>query len=151
MRRVVRAGVFLGVVTAILEGVFLLPPRAMTAEVEIGQVVVTATKTEIAISDAPQSISVITGEEILRTPDRSIAEIIQRGPGVVINQTGPMGGLNTASIRGSTSGQVLILLDGRRLNDYQNGQFDLSNLHIQRIRSGARLNRINLSLVLGNL
>jgi outer membrane cobalamin receptor len=95
-------------------------------------VVVTATKTEIAISDAPQSISVITAEEILRSPDRSIAEVMQRVPGVVINQVGPMGGLNTASIRGSESGQVLILLNGRRLNNYQNGQFDLNNLPVSK-------------------
>ena len=97
-------------------------------EVELGQVVVTATRTEVEISDAPQSISVITKEEIRNTPDRTIPEIIQRAAGVQINQNGPIGSISTVQIRGSEAGQVLILIDGRRINDAQNGQFDLSNL-----------------------
>ena len=94
----------------------------------MGQVVVTATRTEVEISDSPQPISVITKEEIMNTPDRTIPEIIQRAAGVQINQNGPIGSVTSAQIRGSEAGQVLILIDGRRINDAQNGQFDLSNL-----------------------
>jgi len=54
---------------------------AWGAEVELGQVVVTATKTEIEISESPQSIAVITKEEIQNSPDRSIGDLIQRTPG----------------------------------------------------------------------
>ena len=98
------------------------------AEVDVGQVVVTATKTEMEISDSPQSISVITKEEIRNSPDRTIPQVIQRAAGVLINQTGPTGGLSTATIRGSEAQQVLIMINGRRINDAQNGQFDLSTL-----------------------
>jgi vitamin B12 transporter len=103
-------------------------PGARGDEIELGQVVVTATRTEVEISDSPQSISVITKEDIMNSPDRTIPEVIQRAAGVQINQTGPLGGLSTASIRGSEAQQVLIMIDGRRINDAQNGQFDLSNL-----------------------
>ena len=112
----------------VLAGIVFLNPPAMGAEVELGQVVVTATRTEVEISDAPQSISVITKEEIRNTPDRTIPEIIQRAAGVQINQNGPIGAIATAQIRGSEAGQVLILIDGRRINDAQNGLFDLSSL-----------------------
>ena len=78
------------------------------SEVELGQVVVTATRTDVEISDAPQSISVITKEEIRNTPDRTIPEIIQRAAGVQVNQNGPMGSISTAQIRGSEAGQVLV-------------------------------------------
>jgi outer membrane cobalamin receptor len=105
---------------------------AWGAEVELGQVVVTATRTEVEISDSPQSISVITKEEIRNTPDRTIPEIIQRAAGVLIANYGPMGALTTANIRGSEAEQVLIMIDGRRINDYQNGQFDLSNLPLSK-------------------
>lgn len=105
---------------------------AVAAEVEVGQVVVTATKTEVEISEAPQSISVITKEEIQNTPDRSIGEIIQRAPAILITQYGPLGSLATPQVRGSASGQVLILVNGRRINNAQNGQYDLSNLPIPR-------------------
>ena len=115
-----------------LAAIICISPAAMGAEVEVGQVVVTATRTEVEISDSPQSISVITKEEIMNTPDRTIPEVIQRAAGVQINQNGPMGSLPLAQIRGSEAGQVLIMIDGRRINDAQNGQFDLSNLPLSK-------------------
>ena len=111
-----------------LAGSLLGGPAAMGAEVELGQVVVTATRTEIEISDVPQSLSVITKEEIMNSPDRTIPEVIQRAAGVLITNNGPIGSLTSANIRGSEAGQVLIMIDGRRINDAQNAQFDLSNL-----------------------
>jgi outer membrane cobalamin receptor len=101
-------------------------------EVDVGQVVVTATKTEVEISDVPQATSVITKEEIMNTPDRSVAEVIQRAAGVEVTQYGPVGAVALPKIRGSESGQVLILLNGRRINDAQSGQFDLSNLPVNK-------------------
>ena len=80
-----------------LAGSLLGGPDAMGAEVELGQVVVTATRTEVEISDSPQPISVITKEEIMNTPDRTIPEIIQRAAGVQINQNGPIGSISTRS------------------------------------------------------
>ena len=59
--------------------VFSIAP-AWGAEVDVGKVVVTATKTEMEISESPQSISVITKEEIQNSPDRTIGEILQRAP-----------------------------------------------------------------------
>jgi len=103
---------------------------AWGAEVEVGKVVVTATKTEMEIGESPQSISVITKEEIQSSPDRTIGEILQRAPAVLINQNGPMGSLAVPQVRGSSSGQVLILVNGQRLNDAQNGQYDLNSLPV---------------------
>ena len=123
VRRFFRVGVsFLGLALVSID------PTATGAEVELGQVVVTATRTEIEISDVPQSISVITKEEIMNSPDRTIPEVIQRAAGVLITNNGPMGSLTTANIRGSEAQQVLIMIDGRRINNAQNGQFDLSAL-----------------------
>ena len=102
------------------------------AEVDVGQVVVTATKTELEISDVPQATSVITRKEIINTPDRSVAEIIQRAAGVEVTQYGPLGAVSLPKIRGSESEQVLILLNGRRINDAQSGKFDLSNLPVSK-------------------
>ena len=124
-----------GRIALILFSIFTLGftnPRAGGAEVEVGQVVVTATRTELEISDTPQSISVITKEEIRNTPDRTIPEIIQRAAGVLITNNGPLGSITTANIRGSEAGQVLVMIDGRRINDAQNGLFDLSNLPLSK-------------------
>ena len=125
-----KKGSGLWVITALTAGVVFSTAPARGAEVEVGKVVVTATKTEMEISESPQSISVITKEEIQNSPDRTIGEILQRSPAVLVNQNGPMGSLAVPQVRGSTSGQVLILVNGQRLNDAQNGQFDLNNLPI---------------------
>jgi outer membrane cobalamin receptor len=118
---------------------------AWGAEIELGQVVVTATKTEIEISESPQAITVITKEEIQNSPDRSVGELIQRTPGTVVTKYGQAGSLSLPQIRGASAGQVLILVDGRRVNDAQNGLYDLSALPVAReeierievLRSGA--------------
>ena len=120
----------MGIVIGI--GVIFSGPGGWGADVSVGQVVVTATKTEVEISDVPQATSVITREEIANTPDRSVAEIIQRTAGVEVTQYGPVGAVALPKIRGSESGQVLILLNGRRINDAQSGQFDLSNLPVSK-------------------
>jgi outer membrane cobalamin receptor len=120
----------LWVIAGLTVGMVLPTPTAQGADVEIGKVVVTATKTEMEISESPQSISVITKEEIQNSPDRTIGEILQRAPAVLVNQNGPMGSLAVPQVRGSTSGQVLIMVNGQRLNDAQNGQYDLNNLPV---------------------
>ena len=122
----------IGLVLFIVVGFVGLNGATWGAEVELGQVVVTATKTEIEISESPQSIAVITKEEIQNSPDRSVGELIQRTPGTLVTKYGPMGSLSLPQIRGSSAGQVLILVDGRRVNDAQNGLFDLSALPVAR-------------------
>ena len=77
-----RKGFITGVLLVSFFGLIFPSQKAGGAEVELGQVVVTATKTEIEIAESPQSISVITGKEIAESPNRSIAEMIQRAPAV---------------------------------------------------------------------
>jgi vitamin B12 transporter len=120
----------LWIMAGLAAGVVFLAPPAQGAEVELGKVVVTATRTETEISEVPQSMSVITKEEIQASPDRTIGEILQRAPAVQVTQNGPMGALAVPQVRGSTAGQVLILLNGQRLNDAQNGLYDLNNLPV---------------------
>ncbi len=104
--------------------------NAEASEVDVGQVVVTATRTEVEIGESPQPVSVITRQEIVNSPDRTIGDVLQRVPGVEVVQNGPRGSLSSAQIRGSEGQQVLILINGRRVNDAQSGVFDLSNLPV---------------------
>jgi len=127
-----RNGVALWIFLLSVAGMFLLGQTARGAEVELGQVVVTATKTEIEISESPQSISLVTKEEIGKSPDRTVGEVIQRVPGVEVIRLGPRGAISSAQVRGSESEQVLIIVNGRRISDAQSGKFDLSNLPVNK-------------------
>jgi vitamin B12 transporter len=98
--------------------------------VKLNEVVVTATKTEQGLEDITQSVTVITADEIRESGATTAAEIIERTTGVEVNDIGPTGAVTGISIRGSTSTQVLVLLDGMRLNSAGTGGFDMSDLPV---------------------
>ncbi|WP_232816306.1 TonB-dependent receptor plug domain-containing protein [Chryseobacterium capnotolerans] len=70
---------------------------------------------------ANQNITVITKEEIANAPSKSIDEILQQVPGMDIRRRGSNGVQSDISFRGSSFEQVLLLLNGVRVNDSQTG------------------------------
>ena len=80
-------------------------------------IVVTATRTPQPLSKTGESVSVITGEELLQRQILSIGDALQETPGIVTVRNGGIGQNATVSIRGAEAGQSLILVDGVRIND----------------------------------
>jgi len=83
-------------------------------------VVVTASRVEQRVTEAPASVTVITREQILNSGAISIADILRMAPGVDVMQNA---GANwDVSIRGFAhigSNKVLVLIDGRTAyNDF---------------------------------
>lgn len=83
---------------------------AQPAPVELDEMVVTAAGFEQNISDAPASISVISGAELARKSYKSIVDAVNNVPGVYV--TGG-GGAQDISIRGMDDSYTLYLIDGR--------------------------------------
>lgn len=79
------------------------------------EVVVTATRNEQPIAEAPATMSVVTGTELRRRPVQDLAEALENEPGVAINGIGMT--RRGISIRGMSNEHVLTLVDGRRIND----------------------------------
>jgi len=98
--------------------------------VQLKEVVVTATKTEKQPQDVTQSVTVISADEIRTSGATNVAEVISTKAGVMVNEQGPVGALQSVTLRGSTYQQVLVLLDGKRLNSGSAGGYDLSELPI---------------------
>jgi outer membrane cobalamin receptor len=98
--------------------------------VKLKEVVVTATKTEKQPQDVTQSVTVITADEIEKSGATNVAEVISTKAGVMVNEQGPVGALQSVTLRGSTYQQVLVLLDGKRLNSGSAGGYDLSELPV---------------------
>lgn len=59
------------------------------------------------------------------------SDILSLSPGVVVRDYGGFGQLKTVSVRGSSSNQVVVLLDGLRLNNPLSGGVDLSTIPVQ--------------------
>src|SRR5690606_29374463 len=82
----------------------------------LGDTVVSASGFEQKVTEAPASISVISGEELQQKRYNNLAQALGDVEGIDIGQgTGKTGGLNI-SIRGMDSKYSLILIDGRRQN-----------------------------------
>lgn len=94
------------------------------------EVVVTATRMAEPLSKASASVAVVTAEEIAARGATRLDEVLQDVVGLHVVSSGPAGSLSSASIRGSEASQVLVLIDGVRLNSPQHGQFDLSQLPV---------------------
>jgi iron complex outermembrane receptor protein len=90
-------------------------------ETNLDEMVVTATRTEKSIADAPGSVSVVTKKEMEKRNIQSADEALNLLQGVYDNRTkGLMGGSSTSNVnfRGlSGSGRTLLLLDGMPMNN----------------------------------
>jgi len=100
---------------------------------ELNEVVVTATRIDSDVLDSPSPIAVITQQDIAASGAHDLAGVINAQPGVVVNDYGPVGATQSVSLRGSTSSQVLVLLDGIRLNSGRDGSVDLSTIPLEGI------------------
>jgi iron complex outermembrane receptor protein len=83
-------------------------------------VVISATRSEIPVFDASQSVTVLTEEEIMDSPFERIEDILRFSAGIENhshygNQTG--GVSSHLSMRGVGRNRILMLLDGVPLND----------------------------------
>lgn len=112
------------------------PSIVAAEEVELGQIVVTATRTESAIDSIPSSVTVITSDEIERKEAVTVVEILRDVPGLDVVQSGGPGGNSSVYIRGGESGSTLIMIDGVQVNSPTTGSYNLGELmsdNIERI------------------
>ena len=100
---------------------------AQTAEDEI---VVTASGFEQPRSETGQAIEIVGRDRLDQLQSATIADALQTVPGVRIATRGGLGGQSSAFIRGGSSAQTLVLIDGVRINDLTspNGAFDFGAL-----------------------
>lgn len=111
----------------------LLGEILFTSPLNIGEVVVTATKTPMPIRDIPLSVSVITRDELMGSNAKTVGELLfdMGGPGIYILSYGSSPRASSSvSIRGSRPTQVLVLLDGVPINSISSGVADLSSVPI---------------------
>ena len=96
------------------------------------QMVVTATRTETSLKQAPASMSVITAEDIENNPGITLADIVADSTSVESDFDSTRAGRQMISIRGMDSDYTLIMVNGRRLSSasaiIRGNDFDLSTI-----------------------
>ena len=93
-------------------------------ENELDPVTVTASLKPANLSSTGRNIVVFQGEQIARLPVNSIDELLRYLPGLELQARGPMGSQSDILVRGGTFQQVLVVVDGIRINDPNTGHFN---------------------------
>ena len=85
-------------------------------KIKTGQVVVSATRTEKELKETASTISVVTQEEIERSPAPTVADLLRDIPGVQIHDQS-VAGVKRVTIRGESASRVLVLVDGQKISE----------------------------------
>ncbi|MDR1259102.1 MAG: TonB-dependent receptor [Tannerellaceae bacterium] len=92
---------------------------------EIDEVTVTASRMETPLSQTAKLVTVITREQIEQSPAQSIQDILVYAANIDVVQRGGHGVQADISIRGGTSEQNVILLNGVNLSNAHTGHYSL--------------------------
>lgn len=111
--------------TFILIFVVSLHTRAQDSSLLLSNVIVTATQAAQHQKESGRNIIAINGAAFASLPVHSVDELLRYIPGIEIQQRGPQGSQADITIRGGTFQQVLVIIDGIKLNDPLTGHFNL--------------------------
>src|SRR5579875_3639284 len=107
----------------ILTCAFLTTTFAQEKNNDLDPVTITTSLAPERTSQTGRDIFVIKGDRFADLPVHSIDELLRYLPGIEIQSRGPMGAQSDIVLRGGTFQQVLVILDGLRLNDPNSGHF----------------------------
>lgn len=87
---------------------------------KLDDIVVSTSRSEIPVGDAPQSVTVLSGEDIMASPFERVEDILRAVPGVYNTRhygAQTSGVSNPITMRGVGGSRVLVLVDGVPQND----------------------------------
>jgi len=96
----------------------------LSAQQELDPVTITASIQPISASATGRNILIIKGEQFSKLPVNSVDELLRYLPGIEVQMRGPMGAQSDIVMRGGTFQQVLVIIDGVRINDPNTGHFN---------------------------
>lgn len=103
-------------------------PVVSGAQAAEDTIVVTATRTEIALNDAIVPVTVITRDQIAQSLASDLPELLRFEAGIDIGRNGGPGQATSVFMRGSESNHTLVLVDGVRINPGTIGGAAIQNI-----------------------
>ncbi|WDH34766.1 TonB-dependent receptor domain-containing protein [Pseudomonas chlororaphis] len=118
----------------------LLPTGQLLADtlereqaLKLPDTLISANRQVEARNDSSAANTVFTRDDIDRLQPSSVTDLLQRVPGVQVAQSGGRGSVPGIYIRGTSSAQTLVLVDGQRIGSSSSGDSNLQHLNIQQI------------------
>ena len=108
----------------------ILQAQVIDESSKIDEIIVKSTRSNSNIYQLGSSVEIITAEDIKKSSFNFVSEALQTSSGVYVSQTGSFGGTATVRIRGASSDQTLVLIDGVPISDPSSpgGGYDFSSL-----------------------
>jgi len=103
---------------------FNLDELVLAQSAELDSVTVTASIIPQKEKETGRNILSISGSNIQHLPINSIDDLLKYLPGIEVQQRGPQGAQSDIIIRGGTFQQVLVVIDGVRMNEPLTGHFN---------------------------
>jgi outer membrane receptor for ferrienterochelin and colicins len=117
--------------------VFTTPVFAQTVDktepVNLEKIVITSSRTPQNPDEVTRTVDVITAQDIAESDARDLSTLLTQLTSVNIDSYGGPGAVKTIRMRGSTASQVLVLMDGRPLNNPRDGEVDLNLIPLTNI------------------
>lgn len=105
-----------------------VPAAADEPVAVLPEIVASASRWEEPLDRVPQETTLITREEIEQRGVPFVADLLRLQPDLQVVQNGGAGTMATVLLRGGGSSQVLVMIDGIKLNSPSTGSADLSGL-----------------------
>lgn len=104
-----------------------------TDVIETREVVVSATKTPVPVSQVTSAVTVITGEELERKKIKTVIDALRLAEGVFATSIGGPGTEASVKMRGAAAKHTMVLIDGVIVNSPTTGVYDFANLTTENI------------------
>lgn len=106
---------------------------AASADTYLDEIVVTATRTAVPLTELTTDVTVLRAGEIRRSGASTLGELLQSQPGIEISASGGPGSQSSVFLRGANANHTLILVDGMRINSATVGTTALEHLPLAQI------------------
>lgn len=99
------------------------------------KIIITANRIETPAEKVASSVTVITEEDIQKSQQTQLLEVLKGVPGVDVVRSGGIGGNTSVFLRGANSEHTLVLVDGIEVNNPGSnaGFFDFANFTVDNI------------------
>lgn len=82
----------------------------------------------VPVDQLGASVTVIDAKQMEERQTRIVSDVLRDVPGVAVSRTGAVGGMTQVRLRGTEGNHVLVLIDGIKVSDPYQGEYDFGTL-----------------------
>jgi len=115
----------------VIDGAASMDMALLPVPIPMNPIIKTASRSDHLQNHISESSEVYSQIHFRECNGNTAGEIVENSSGMYVKDYGGFAGIKSLSIRGSESSQVLVLLDGMRLNSSRDGGVDINSIPIE--------------------